>query len=96
MECLSLARIYSWEGENIGNGYGIKWSAIKSTFGEHIKNLKNIMKNLLRIENIWEQIGNMMRTQEYKKFHPHFKPFPLLAPSKGKNEPSWMYILLSH
>jgi hypothetical protein len=38
------------------------------------------MKNLLRIENIWELIENM----RIKNFHPHLKPLPLLAPSNEK------------
>jgi hypothetical protein len=49
------------KGRILGKGYGIKWSAIGDTFEEHIENLGNIVRSLLRI---WATYENMMGTQE--------------------------------
>jgi hypothetical protein len=59
---------------------------MNNTLGEHIKNLKNIMRNPL--EHHWEQDENMMGTQGSKIFHPKPNPKPL-HPSSSSSSPSY-------
>jgi hypothetical protein len=60
------------------------WEHLWGTYQKPKEHRTKPIENLKHMRTDWEHDENT----RIKKFHPHLKPFPLLAPPRKRNEPS--------